>query len=53
VIEGPTTGARIPHALLGTSAARKGKAVAIYIPGDSARVRDACASTPAAKAQRT
>jgi hypothetical protein len=49
----PSTGARVAHALLGTAAARKGKAVAIYIPGDSTRVRDACASTPAAKAQRT
>jgi hypothetical protein len=48
----PSTGAKIAKAFLGTSANRKGKATAIYIPGDSARVRDACAAAPAG-AQRT
>ena len=32
-------------ALLGTGAERKGSALAIYIPGDSARVKAACNGT--------
>ncbi|MGH7531006.1 MAG: hypothetical protein ACREMN_11540 [Gemmatimonadales bacterium] len=38
------TGAKVAQALLGTSANRKGKAVAIYIPDDTARVRQACSA---------
>lgn len=37
------TGAQVAHAILGTSANRKGQATAIYIESDSARVRQACA----------
>jgi hypothetical protein len=44
----PSTGARIADALFGTGANRKGKATAIYIPGDSTRVRDACTAAPGA-----
>jgi len=39
----PSTGAKIAHDLLGTSADRKGKSLAIYVPDDSARVQEACA----------
>ena len=42
-----STGAKVAQALLGTSANRKGKAIAIYIPEDTARVRQACATAPA------
>ena len=49
----PSTGAKIAKELFGTSANRKGKATAIYIPADSARVRDACAAAPGAATQRT
>lgn len=38
----PSTGAKIAQAFLGTSADRKGKSVAIYIPADSDRVKEAC-----------
>lgn len=38
----PTTGAKVWRALLGTSANRKGKAVAIFVRGDSTRVAAAC-----------
>ena len=49
----PSTGAKIAKAVLGTSANRKGRATAIYIPGDSARVREACAGKPPGNAQGT
>jgi hypothetical protein len=39
----PSTGAKIAKAFLGTSANRKGKSVAIYIPADSTRVQRVCA----------
>jgi hypothetical protein len=38
----PSTGAKIAKAFLGTSANRKGKSVAIYIPADSSRVERMC-----------
>ena len=38
----PGTGAKVWNTLLGTSANRKGKAIAIYIAADSARVAAAC-----------
>jgi len=41
-----STGAQVAQALLGTSANRKGRAVAIYIPSDSARVAAACNVAP-------
>ena len=41
-VEDATTGQKVAQALLGTSANRKGKAIAIHIPGDSLRVREAC-----------
>jgi len=41
----PSTGAKIASTLFGTSANRKGNAVAIYIPGDSTRVAQACKTT--------
>src|SRR6058998_1711990 len=37
-----STSARVFQALLGTSANRKGGAIAIYIPSDSTRVAEAC-----------
>ena len=43
-VKDANTGAKVAKALLGTSATRKGKAMAIYIPEDSARVRQACAA---------
>ena len=41
----PGTGAKVFHALIGTSANRKGKSIAIYIPADTARVAAACKAT--------
>ena len=41
-VEDATTGQKVAQALLGTSANRKGKAIAIHIPADSVRVREAC-----------
>src|SRR5438094_10379447 len=41
----PSTGAKIASSIFGTSANRKGNAIAIYIPGDSARVAAACKTT--------
>jgi hypothetical protein len=38
----PSTGAKIARTLIGTSANRKGDAIAIYIPADTARVAAAC-----------
>ena len=38
----PSTGAKVAQAFFGTSANRKGNAIAIYIPSDSARVAAAC-----------
>ena len=41
----PKAGTKIVGALLGTGAERKGSALAIYIPGDSTRVKAACSGT--------
>ncbi len=41
----PKAGTKIVGALLGTGAERNGSALAIYVPGDSARVRQACNGT--------
>ena len=38
----PSTGAKIASSIFGTSANRKGNAIAIYIPSDSSRVAVAC-----------
>jgi len=43
-INEPKAGTKIIGSLLGTGAERKGSAVAIYIPSDSARTRTACAA---------
>jgi hypothetical protein len=43
----PKAGTKIIGALLGTGAERKGSALAIYIPADSARVRLACGTDEA------
>jgi len=40
-----STGAQVAQAILGTSANRKGRSVAIYIPSDTARVAAACTTT--------
>jgi len=45
-VKDASTGAKVAQAFLGTSANRKGKAIAITIPDDSARVRQACAGKP-------
>ena len=42
-ISEPGAGAKIAGAVLGTGTERKGKAVAIYTPDDTARVTKACA----------
>src|SRR5690242_12949556 len=42
-INEPKPGTKIIGALLGTGSERKGSAIAIYIPADTARVRAACA----------
>jgi len=47
-----STGAQVFQALLGTSANRKGKSIAIYIPSDTTRVAAACAAAAAARAGR-
>jgi len=39
-------GAQVASALFGTPANRRGHALAIYVPGDSVRVREACAGKP-------
>ena len=39
-------GAQVASALFGTPANRRGHALAIYVPGDSTRVREACAGKP-------
>lgn len=41
-IKDASTGAQVAQAFLGTSANRKGRAIAIYIPSDTARVAAAC-----------
>jgi hypothetical protein len=41
----PKAGTKIIGAVLGTGAQRKGSAMAIYISGDSTRVRAACVGT--------
>ncbi|SRR6266566_5789082 len=41
-MQDPSTGAKVWNALIGTSANRKGSAVAILIPSDSTRVKEAC-----------
>ena len=38
----PSTGAKIAQAVFGTSADRKGRSTAIYIPADSTRVQETC-----------
>jgi hypothetical protein len=43
----PSTGAKLAKAFFGTSANRKGHSVAIYIPADSSRVKQACAGKAA------
>ena len=43
-IDEPGAGAKVVGAIFGTGTERKGKSVAIYIPGDSARVREVCAA---------
>jgi hypothetical protein len=45
----PSTGSKVWKALLGTSANRKGRSTAIYIPGDSTRVQQACAGKVASQ----
>jgi hypothetical protein len=42
-ISEPGAGAKVAGAVLGTGAERKGKALAIYSPADSARVAQTCA----------
>lgn len=49
-IKDASTGAQVFQALIGTSANRKGRSVAIYIPSDSAQVAAACAEAAAARA---
>jgi hypothetical protein len=48
----PNAGTKIIGAILGTGAERKGKAIAIFIPSDTARVQRACKTTPQALNQR-
>jgi hypothetical protein len=46
-IDEPGAGAKVAAAVFGTATERKGKSVAIYVPTDTARVRDVCARPPA------
>lgn len=46
-IKEPNAGTKIIGAVLGTGSERHGKALAIYIPADSDRVREACGKAPA------
>ncbi len=46
-IDEASAAAKVAAAVLGTETERKGKAVAIHVPADSARVQQACASTSA------
>lgn len=41
-INEPGAGAKVVGAFLGTGTERKGKSVAIFVPGDSTRVQKAC-----------
>jgi len=41
-IDEPSAGAKVAGAFLGTGTERQGKSVAIFVPGDTARVRRAC-----------
>jgi hypothetical protein len=43
-INEPGTGAKVAAAVFGTTTERKGKAVAIFVPSDEARVRAVCSS---------
>lgn len=45
-IKEPSAGSKIVGSLFGTGAERKGSSIAIHIPADSARVREACQATP-------
>lgn len=48
-INEPKAGTKVLAAVFGTSTERKGSAIAIDIPADSARVREACAMAPKPK----
>lgn len=43
-IDEPGAGTKVAAAIFGTSAERKGKSVAIFVPSDTARVRSVCAT---------
>ncbi len=43
-IDEPSAGAKVAGAFLGTPVERKGKALAIWVPADSARTRAICDS---------
>jgi hypothetical protein len=45
-INEPGAGAKVAAAVFGTATERKGKSVAIYVPTDTARVRNVCARPP-------
>ena len=45
-INEPGAATKVAAAVLGTSAERKGKSVAIFVPSDSTRVRTVCSATP-------
>ncbi len=45
-VQQASTGAQVANALIGTPANRRGQATAIYIPGDTTRVRESCAASP-------
>ena len=49
----PSTGAKVWHSLLGTSANRKGGALAIWIPEDSAHTNETCKAAAAAQGSRS
>jgi hypothetical protein len=44
-IDEPSAGAKVAAAVFGAHTERKGKAVAIYIPADSARAQQVCSNT--------
>ena len=43
-IDEPGAGAKVAGAFLGTGTERKGKSVAIFVPGDTGRVRRVCSN---------
>jgi hypothetical protein len=46
-IKEPGAGAKVAAAVFGTGTERKGKSLAIFVPSDTARIKNACTQPPA------